>query len=721
MDNKFNQQQLQAIEAPLGQTLVIAGAGSGKTSVLTNRIAYIVNNFHFYPSQILGITFTNKAANQMKERLKTLVDDQFRWIGTFHGICLRILREDITAINMQADFAILDEEDQTAIIKEFVTKNNLFDNDSTISSSSFYRICINHIAKFKEEQWTFEDLRNEKKWKSLGIKNLKQAVNNERIIKHYLEYCKEHNYLDFNDLLHLTLKVLNNEKVRTKWQEKFKYILIDEFQDTNDIQYELIRILADKHQNVFAVGDPDQMIYSWRGANENIVKRFCHDFPAAITIILNQNYRSTQAILDASNNLIKNNLNRIHKDLFSHMQGSKPIYYEAESQEDEAVWVASRIAELQEQGYHLNDILVLYRSNYLSRTIEETFFANNIHYVLYGGTKFYNRKEIKDMIAYLKAIYFHDELSTKRIINLPRRGISQQTIDVIDSFANEHQCDFFSALAQVEETHLNAPAKNAIKRFLKLIDDCYDVDILKTFDNILITAGYQEYLETSEQNDRLVNIEELKNSIIQYQKNNPQNNFQDYLQDVSLLSSADEEKQEDAVHLMTIHIAKGLEFKCVFIIGLNEDVFPSKKSRELGLKGIEEERRVAYVAITRAKEKLFLSSFKGFNYINHIPHLKSRFIDEISSMFYDKAGLKFKKVHHANDEQWFDSKKSFDASKQYHHEAVNFKIGDKVSHKAFGFGIVVGVHGENIDVNFNKPHGLKTLIANHTSIQRVVS
>ncbi len=403
------------------------------------------------------------------------------------------------------------------------------------------------------------------------------------------------------------------------------------------------------------------------------------------------------------------------------MTGTKPIYYEADSQEDEAVWVANRIAELQSQGYRLNDILVLYRSNYLSRTIEETFFANNIHYVLYGGTKFYNRKEIKDMVAYLKAIFFHDELSTKRIINIPRRGISQQTIDVIDTLAQEHQCDFFSALTLVEQSHLNATAKNAVKKFLKLMDDCYDTDILKTFDNILTIAGYQEYLETSEQLDRLKNIEELKTSIIKYQQNNPQNTFQDYLQEVSLLSSADEEKQEDAVHLMTIHIAKGLEFKCVFLIGLNEEIFPSKKSKELGLKGIEEERRVAYVAITRAQEKLFLSSFRGFNYINHTSHLPSRFIDEISSMFYERAALQFKKVHHADNEQWFDSKQTFDARKQYHHEAVNFKIGDKVSHKVFGFGIVVGVHGENIDVNFNKPHGLKTLIANHTSIQRVVS
>ncbi len=714
--HNFNPEQLAAISAPLGQILVIAGAGSGKTSVLTHRISYVVENFKFYPSQILGITFTNKAANEMKERLKDLISDRFSWIGTFHSICLRILREDITVLGRSSDFTILDEEDQTSIVKEFMNKNDISSNDFP------YKVCVNHIAKFKDNNLTFNDLRDEKKWSSLGFKNFKQAVTNERIIKHYLEYCDKNNYLDFNDLLSLTLKVLGNHEVRNKWQDKFKYILIDEFQDTNDTQYELIKILSAKCQNVFAVGDPDQMIYSWRGASENITKKFMQDFNNVKVIILNQNYRSTQEILDASNNLIRNNVNRIHKDLVAQTRGIKPLYYEAESQDDEAIWVTNRIEELKQEGYKLSDILVLYRSNYLSRTMEEVLFANNIQYVLYGGTKFYNRKEIKDMIAYLRVIYFHDDLFVKRIINTPRRGISQQTIDIITTYADKQGISFYQGLNECDNTELNAAAKNAIKRFTTLIDECYDTNILNTFDNIMEKAGYREYLEVNEQNDRAKNIEELKNSIMKYQKENPENTFNDYLQEVSLYSAADETDHDDAVHLMTIHIAKGLEYKCVFIIGLNEGVFPSKKSLDLGLKGVEEERRVAYVAITRAKEKLFLSSFRGYNYITHLPNEKSRFIDEISSVFYERASIKFKKLNStAQDDEWFNTKETFKSENQYRTEKINFKIGDKVTHKIFGFGVVVGVHDENIDVSFNKPHGMKTLMANHTAIKRVVN
>ncbi len=713
---KFNNEQYAAITAPLGQTLVIAGAGSGKTSVLTHRIEYLVSELNFYPSQILGITFTNKAANEMKERLKLIINDQFRWIGTFHSICLRILREDINVLGKGNDFTILDEDDQTSIIKDFMLQNN-------ISNSEFpYKVCINHIAKFKDNNMSFNDLRDEKQWKFFGFKDFKQAVTNERIIKYYLDYCDKNNYLDFNDLLSLTLKVLGNLEVKQKWQEKFKYILIDEFQDTNDTQYELIRILSEKHQNVFAVGDPDQMIYSWRGASENIIKKFRQDFNNIKIIILNQNYRSTQEILDASNNLIKNNMNRIHKDLIAQTSGFKPLYYEAESQDDEAIWVANRIAELKDSGYKLNEILVLYRSNYLSRTMEEVLFSNNIQYVLFGGTKFYNRKEIKDIIAYLRVIYFHDDLFVRRIINTPRRGISQQTIDIISSYANTHEISFYQALAECDQTDLNATAKNAIKRFLTMIDECYDTNILVTFDNIMQKAGYQEFLEVNEQSDRIKNIEELKNSILKYQTNNPDNTFNDYLQEVALYSSADEQAQEDAVHLMTIHIAKGLEYKCVFIIGMNESIFPSKKSLDLGLKGVEEERRVAYVAITRAKEKLFLTSFRGYNYITHTPNQKSRFIDEISSMFYERASIKFKKLNSTTqDDEWFNTKTTFKSENQFRKEKIVFKIGDRVTHKIFGYGTVVGVHDENIDVSFNKPHGIKTLMANHTAIKRVVS
>lgn len=714
MISNFNKNQSLAIESPLGQTLVIAGAGSGKTSVLTNRVAHLIKNLSFKPYEILAITFTNKAANEMKERLKLLVDDKFNWIGTFHSICLRILREDIDAINKQKDFIILDDEDQLTIVKEFIHNHQININDFP------YKVCVSHIAKFKNENMELDDLLNEKNWKYFGFKNLNQAVTNRRIINHYINYCQQNNCLDFNDLLNFAIKVLANQQVREKWQKKFKYILIDEFQDTNDIQYELIKILSQKHNNIFAVGDPDQMIYSWRGANENIINIFKKDFNNANIIILNENYRSTQEILNASNYLIKNNLNRIDKDLISFKNGPKPIYYLADSQEDESIWVANRINELREKGYRLKDIAILYRSNYLSRNIEETLFSNGIHYVLYGGVKFYNRKEIKDMIAYLRAIYYRDDLFIKRIINTPRRGISQQTIDIINDFSEVNNISFYDSLLKCEECNLNSTAKNSIKKFIMLLDECYSENILNALDNILNIASYKEYLEVNEQIDRLTNIDELKNSIIKYQNENKDNNFNDYLQEVSLYSSIDDAKNEDAVNLMTIHIAKGLEFKNVFIIGMNENIFPSKKSLDSGYKAIEEERRVAYVAITRAMENLFLSSFQGFNPISRENNKKSRFIDEISSNNYELAKIKYNRINNTNiDDQWFDSKKIFNAKEQYSNQKNEFKIGDRIVHSIFGEGIIVGVLEENIDVSFNKPHGIKTLIANHNAIKRV--
>lgn len=716
MNNQFNAQQLEAINAPLGQTLVIAGAGSGKTKVLTNRINFLVNELNFYPSQIMAITFTNKAAKEMKERLKELVKDNFRWIGTFHSTCLQILREDIHYLNRDKNFNILDSEDQISILKECYKKYGIETKDYP------YIALLSHIEKYKTEDFFLDEFKNEKNWKKYKIKNMRDAITNERVIRFYIDYCSKNNCLDFNDLLSVTLELFKNKEVREKWQQKFKYILVDEFQDTNDIQYELIKILSEKTKNIFAVGDPDQMIYSWRGANELIFKIFKSDFPETKLVILNYNYRSSQEILDASNNMIKNNYGRIHKDLIAtHKKNIKPILFLAPSQDDESIWIVNRINELKTEGSLLTDIAILYRSNYLSRNIEQALIINGFNYIMFGGIKFYQRKEIKDIIAYLRTLYFQDDLSVKRIINTPRRAISQPTVDAISKYAEEHSLKFYDALKEVVNIDISSTAKNAVTRFIDLIDAIPKKDIISTFEIMLEKTEYIEYLKLNEQESKIVNIDELKQSIQKYTLDHPDNNLSDFLQEVSLYSSNDDTTDKDAINLMTIHIAKGLEFKHVFIIGLNEDIFPSKKALFDGDNGLQEERRIAYVAITRAKEQLFLSSFGGYNYISNDQNKKSRFIDEISSKFYEYAKIKYKQITPLDGNDWFDSSSTFKSEDNYNDDMPEFKVGDRLSHTLFGEGIVIGLNGENIDVSFKHPYGTKTIVGTHKSIKRVVN
>lgn len=713
----LNKKQKEAVTCDCGPVLVVAGAGTGKTKVLTMRFWFLVEQLKFNQNEILAITFTNKAAKEMKNRLHNLLSNKdFRWVGTFHSICLRILREDIQYINRSQDFSIIDEEDQISILKEGYKIHNL-------DTKTFpYKNALSHIEKFKRKDFNFEDLRSEKNWKLFSIKTLKDALNNEKIIKYYLNECIKSNLLDFNDLLKKTLDVLKCEIPREKWSNKFKYILVDEFQDTSDIQYELIKILSLNHNYVFAVGDPDQMIYTWRGANEKIINNFSFEYINSNTIILDINYRSSQEILNTSNNLIRNNVLRIKKDLISNKgPGSKTIYFNANSQDDESRWVANKINKLIEEGKKLKEIVILYRANYLSRNIEQELILNSIPYKIFGGFKFYQRKEIKDVLAYARAYFLHDDLSIKRIINLPRRGISQNTIDIINSFANKNNITFYESLFILDEIEISSQSKKSINDFIKFFTSIKITGkISEDFENILEWSRYLEYLKLNEENDRITNIEELKLSIINYENENPSNTFNDYLQEVILYSSMDESDDQDFINLMTIHISKGLEFDNVFIIGLNEEVFPSKRSMESN-EGLEEERRIAYVGITRARNELFLSSYLGFNPILKSTNKQSRFIEEIGKINLVTEFDNFRKISD-KDLTWYDSKenKKVDIDNIYNKDVTIFKIGDRIIHNIFGNGIIMSVNGATIEVVFKPPFNKKILLSNHKAIKRII-
>lgn len=717
--NQLNNKQKEAVTIGEGPVLVVAGAGSGKTKVLTSRFQYLVENWNLDPDQILAITFTNKAANEMKERLKKAINNNFKWVGTFHSICLKILREDIDKINRKKDFNIIDDDDQMSIFKEAYKIYGIESKDTP------FKQIYNLLDKYKRHSLTFEDLKNEKSWDFLNIKNLRDCLNKINVIKYYEKFCLENNLLDFNDLLILSNKVMQVEDVRKKWSNKFKYILVDEFQDTNMEQYELIKSLLNKENNLFVVGDPDQMIYTWRGAEHAIINNFNKDFNQCKTIILDINYRSCQEILDASNNLISFNKNRIEKSLVSHFGYSniKPFYYEADNQDDESRWVASKIKELLDSSINPNQIAILYRSNYLSRNIEHALIQAGIKYKMFGGLKFYQRKEIKDIISYLKALYFADELSIKRIINTPRRGVSLQTTEAISKYAQNNNITFARALFASENIEgLTRVGQNGVKDFIEFILSInIKRKLVDVFDEIIEKTKYIDYLKANEEDYKIQNIEELRASILKYENEHPTCSFVDYLQDISLMTDNDD-KYENAISLMTVHVSKGLEFDNVFIIGMNEDIFPSKQSIKT-LDGIDEERRIAYVAMTRAKNNLYMCSHGGVNYMYNTFNKPSRFISEISSSLYTKIMPKIKSINKSFNDDWYDSTATptININQVYSNQKIDYKIGDRIIHSSFGMGMIININNNELTIYFDSIKTKKTIMANHTSIKRILN
>ncbi|WP_031489010.1 ATP-dependent helicase [Ureaplasma canigenitalium] len=731
--DKLNKEQKEAVTAPFGPVIVIAGAGSGKTSVLTLRIAYLVQEKGVKPRKILGFTFTNKAANEMKERIKKWINIPIPFLGTFHSFCVKFLRQEIHHLGFKNEFDIIADDDQVAFIKQILDE---------LGTSDFKpRDVVRVISFLKTNQLDLSYILDSKHWKNFEINNLNEANFLLNVIDLYIKRSKVMNYLDFDDLILFTKEILQRfNDVRTKWINSFDYILVDEFQDTNFIQYELISLLINEQQNLFVVGDPDQMIYSFRGAKEAIINNFNKNFNNPTTIVLNQNYRSTQQILDIANKLINVNTRLETKHLLANSRfDHHPVFFKGSSNDEEINFVVNEIVRLiNTEDVMLKDITVLYRSNHHSRQIEQVLIENNIPYNLYGGFKFYQREEIKDIIAYLKVINNYDELSLLRVINKPRRAISSQTFEHIKTFMMLHQFSIKDALREsLMNTNLTKTQASNVIKFYTLMEEIVafknKISIPDLVDLLLTKIEYEKSLKKEERDQKMDNITELKNAISQYFLKNQSNTLSDYLLDITLYTSLDDKKrQENAVNLMTVHTSKGLEYDNVFIINMVDDVFPSEKAIQAdGQRALEEERRILYVAITRAKKRLYMTTFAGSAYGGKMKK-PSRFFNDIGL-----ENLKFHSNHlvtnrpknvsyssfkkQAEEFEWFDSKrKIIQTENNYYDQNMinNFKIGDTIVHQLFGPGTVISIDGDNLKILFNRFPQPKNIAYNHKAIRR---
>ncbi|OUQ59568.1 DNA helicase PcrA [Tyzzerella sp. An114] len=631
--DRLNPMQQKAVLKTEGPVLVLAGAGSGKTGALTVRIAHLIEN-GVKPWNILAITFTNKAAKEMRERVNGLIGDKDQdiWVSTFHSTCVRILRRDIDKIDYSRDFSIYDTDDQEKMMKEVFKRLNFSIMDKTFS----IKMALAEISKQKEELVSWEDYE----------KKTDKDIRKVRFAKAYRIYqklLKENNALDFDDLIYKTVQLFRtNPDVLEYYQDKFKYIMVDEYQDTNTSQYELVRMLSEKYKNICVVGDDDQSIYGWRGANIRNILEFEKDFQNTEVIKLEQNYRSTKTILDAANSVIHNNTKRKDKTLWTENDKGSIIHVKkADNEYDEARFVADKINELAVKGERkYKDFAVLYRANAQSRALEDCFVKKSIPYRLFGGVRFYERKEIKDILSYLKVIANPaDTIALKRIINVPKRGLGEASIDKVEVFASENNISLYEAMSHIDEiTDLKTRAKK-FKEFYEVMksieEDAENLSVPELIDSVITKTGYVQILEdegTDEALARIENIDEFVSKASEYEKNADEPSLRGFLEDIALVADIDNyNEDDDCVSLMTMHSAKGLEFPYVFIVGMEEGMFPSYRVMMYGTNDdMEEERRLCYVGITRAKEELFLVHAKsrmqhGITQYNAI----SRFLKEI--------------------------------------------------------------------------------------------
>lgn len=691
---KLNNEQKKAATFKDGPCLVIAGAGSGKTKVLTTRIANLIEN-GVKPYNILAITFTNKAAGEMRERVNNIINAHDAFIGTFHSFGLKIIRENSALFNLTSAFTLIDAEDQTSIIKKIMKDINITDK---MISPAFIKSKISFI---KNNMLSDSEIAN-----FLISENEKIAV---KIYYEYEKILKRNNTLDFDDLLKKPVELFNsNKEVLEKYQDKFKYILIDEYQDTNEVQYKLVKLLSKKYLNLFVVGDPSQSIYAFRGANYQNILNFEKDFKGCTVIKLPQNYRSTQTILDAANEVISHNKQRKDLDLFSDLgQGVKIKYIRTFNDSMENKRVVDEIQKLYEEGYNRKDMAIFYRTNAQSRSIEDALVKANIPYKVFGSFYFYKRKEIKDLLAYLKLIANpSDDVSLERVINEPKRKIGDKTIENLREKARSLNISMFEAIDSGKELEF----KNLI---LNLIEISKDTSITGLIDKTLELSKMKETYENDkslESDIRLENLMEFRSVSETYEKETGNVNLSDFLMEVSLVSDAAEYSADaDAVTLMTVHSAKGLEFKVVFIIGLEENIMPISKAL-YDDEELEEERRLMYVAITRAKEKLYLlNAGRRMLYGNMQMNPPSRFISEISDNLLDKEETK-------NEMHLLKTKLLYSDDNTSGEE---FKNGDIVTHLTFGKGVVVSVDDKFITIAFHQRFGVKKFLKNYKGIRKV--
>jgi DNA helicase-2/ATP-dependent DNA helicase PcrA len=709
----LNDKQVEAATYLDSNLRIIAGAGSGKTRVITYRIAYLIDEIGIDPSSILAITFTNKAANEMKQRVENIlgIGACGSTICTIHSLCVRILRQNIKALGYPSHFIIMDEEDQKSLIKKIFKENNIDSKQVSIKS------CINYISSCKMAMVDPQ--------RALLISNNYEGeVIKANIYGKYEVYKEEHYMLDFDDLLLKTIELFENyPDILEKWQRKYSYIHVDEFQDVGEIDYKLVYYLSGQ-ATLCVVGDPDQTIYSFRGSDVNYILDFDKDYKNTKTIILDQNYRSTQNILDISNTLIRKNKNRLEKDLFTELdQGTNIVHYSGVDDNAEAEFITNKIEEIisNVEGVNYRDFAILYRANYLSRPIEQSLIKKQMTYRIFGGLKFFNRKEIKDALSYIRLIVANDDLSFERIVNVPGRGIGNKTLEKIQLYALNHGLSCYEAISLYsDEIGLSSKIKKELKVFIEAIEEAKHskLSLSEILERLLNKVGYMEMLKKDNDENRIMNILELQNSINNYVKENPETaTFENYLQDIALYTSTDEINDDQYISLMSIHMAKGLEFNYVFVVGLSDDTFPSFRSiSEGGDEGLEEERRLAYVAFTRAKKELYLTESQGYSFMTKSPKIASRFIDEIGEDHVVHLGKSnnIKKTTNINMQ-------SKVMQNLYNDEEIDFKNGDIIEHDSFGKGIIVKVEGKFISVAFSMPYGIKTLIANHKAIHKIVN
>lgn len=725
----LNKEQQEAVKHTEGPLLIMAGAGSGKTRVLTHRIAYLLGEKGVAPRNILAITFTNKAAREMRERVSKLVgpEAEYMWVSTFHSMCVRILRRDIDRIGYNRNFTILDSGDQLSVVKQVLKNLNLdpkqFDP----------RAMLGQISSAKNE--LISDADFEKKASNFYERQVSQVYTG------YQTMLRKNQSLDFDDLIMQTILLFKRvPEVLEFYQRRFQYIHVDEYQDTNHAQYFLVKQLASRFRNLCVVGDSDQSIYRWRGADISNILTFEEDYPNAKTVLLEQNYRSTKFILQAANKVIENNTGRKPKNLWTdNIEGNKINYYQAQTEQDEALFVIERIKELMRDGYQPSDVAILYRTNAQSRAMEDTLVKSNISYQMVGGTKFYDRKEIKDMLAYLRLITNpDDDISFERIVNEPKRGIGKSSIEKLRSYATMHDISFFETLKEVDFTGVSPRAANALAKFGELIQSLVDQQEFLTatdmVEQVLERTGYEEMLkreQSLESQSRLENLEEFKTVTQEFEKHAEDKTLVAFLTDLALIADIDrmdeEESSEQKVTLMTLHAAKGLEFPVVFLIGMEENVFPHSRSM-FDEEEMEEERRLAYVGITRAEKQLYLTNARmrtlyGRTNMNPVSRFIQEIPDELIEGFEVAQETRFGQPFGSRNETSFPPKRKARRIERTSTAASEeWNAGDKVKHKKWGVGTIVRVQGEGdkmeLDIAFPAPTGIKRLLAQFAPITK---
>lgn len=719
MDNlltNLNEKQREAVQKTEGPVIAIAGAGSGKTSVLTSRIAYLIMELGVNPNHILAVTFTNKAANEMKERVKQRCMVTPTWVSTFHSMCVKILRRHAISLGYRTNFQILDDDDVLQLIKAKLKEMNV---DLKMYKPKEIKGMIQKIKTKRVELGNYD----------AGIQVVVKVA-----YEKYQEALKNNHLMDFDDLLLNTIELFeNHEEIRQIYEDLFEYVLIDEFQDTNDIQYELIKLILGKNNNIFIVGDEDQSIYKFRGANIRNINKFKKDFKDYHLVLLEQNYRSTNTILTAANGVISKNKTRIAKNLFSEKgMGEKITVYKGTTARDEVEYVAMEIMKGIRKGKTYNDYAILYRANNISRQFEDVFLQKHIPYRIFGNTSFFKRKEIKDLTSYLRLIMESDDIVTfERVITTPKRGIGKVTIEKLRNFRNDNNLTVIEAVGRCNEvlsksayTKINAFIEQ-IKRFRQLLNE---ISFNEFIDKILWESGYIEMLENDDKKDvRIENLMEFKTMLAEnekvYEEYTKEEMLMFLLEEVTLKSEEKQSEIEDGVTMLTLHAAKGLEFNTVFIVNVEQGIFPT--SRVESIADLEEERRLMYVGITRAKEKLYITNAQVRQTFGEIARtVDSAFIHEINKELIEIKGYSefVKPQTHKVPPRQSERQKAMIQKKRQNlsgYQDNDINKGDKVNHSKFGPGVVITVVGDNATIAFDSEYGIKTLLKNHKAITKL--